>query len=91
MFILVDGKSCLQRALECERLAKVAPGPVSRTMFAEIAFAWRHSESLCEPTEPHFNSEPVKNEAATQTPLADSNYSFDAELISKKGVRCDER
>ena len=32
MFILADRKSCLQRALQYERLARVAPGSASITM-----------------------------------------------------------
>jgi hypothetical protein len=36
-----DPSLCRERASECERLSKVAPGPQSREMFAEMARAWR--------------------------------------------------
>jgi hypothetical protein len=32
---------CLERALECDRLAKLSPGPDSKKMFAAMAMTWR--------------------------------------------------
>ena len=63
MFRLTDPQSYQERAVECERLARVAPGPASRTMFAEIAVAWRHAVALAKTTEPPLNREPLGSEA----------------------------
>lgn len=65
IFRLTDPQSCQERALECERLARVAPGPASRTMFAEIAVAWRRAADLAKTTEPPLDLEPLETEVAS--------------------------